>query len=156
VGVEHLLRDINDPSTSSLALQVRQKVNGLGGLLGRLQEIRAYLQRVASGDMPMNAQVAYRLQDVLNLLPNLNVEELVTALLVKTNDMHLAVYLSSLVRSVLALHGLLSNKLEHRDMDDLLDKDAAGMLEGDKDKPDKSAAAAAADSGAAGETKQQP
>jgi 26S proteasome regulatory subunit N8 len=46
VGVEHLLRDINDPSTSSLALQIQQKVNGLTGLIGRLGEIRSYLQKV--------------------------------------------------------------------------------------------------------------
>jgi 26S proteasome regulatory subunit N8 len=46
VGVEHLLRDINDPSTSNLALQIQRKVNGLTGLLGRLAEIRLYLERV--------------------------------------------------------------------------------------------------------------
>jgi hypothetical protein len=46
VGVEHLLRDINDPSTSNLALQIQRKVNGLTGLLGRLAEMRLYLERV--------------------------------------------------------------------------------------------------------------
>ena len=46
VGVEHLLRDINDPSTSTLAKQIKEKVSGLGSFVGRLEEVRAYLERV--------------------------------------------------------------------------------------------------------------
>jgi 26S proteasome regulatory subunit N8 len=121
VGVEHLLRDINDPSTSTLALQIQQKANGLKGLVTRLQEIRTYLANVAEGRLPVNNQISYNLQDIFNLLPNLNVEELTRSLLVKTNDMHLVMYLTSLIRSILALHGLLTNKLKYRDIDDVID-----------------------------------
>eukprot|EP01035_Chromulina_nebulosa_P017793 gene17793-23401_t len=46
VGVEHLLRDINDPSTSSLAIQIKQKLDGLVSLAQRLEEVRDYLQNV--------------------------------------------------------------------------------------------------------------
>merc|ERR1711865_1182477 len=53
--------------------------------------------------------------DVFNLLPNSNVEELVKAFAVKTNDMMLAVYLSSIIRSVLALHNLINNKLYNKE-----------------------------------------
>lgn len=123
VGVEHLLRDINDPSTSTLALQIKQKVNGLNGLLNRLQEIQSYLEKVVIGQIPVNNQIAYNLQNILNFLPNLNVHELVKSMLIKSNDIHLVMYLSSLIRSVLALHGLLSNKLKYRDIDDLLDQE---------------------------------
>ncbi|XP_073131542.1 uncharacterized protein [Henckelia pumila] len=42
-------------------------------------------------------------EDVFNLLPNLNVSELIKAFAVKTNDMMLVIYLSSLIRSVIAL-----------------------------------------------------
>lgn len=140
VGVEHLLRDINDPSTSSLALQIQQKVNGLSGLIGRLGEIRSYLQKVLAGRLPVNNQIAYNLQNIFNLLPNLNVEALVRSLQIKSNDMHLVLYLSALIRSVLALHGLLANKIKYRDMDDVLDRDAG--IEG-------AAAGAAAGTGAA-------
>ena len=52
-------------------------------------------------------------QDVFNLLPNLGVEELTRAFAVKGNDMMLVIYLASLVRSVLALHNLLCNKVWH-------------------------------------------
>lgn len=50
------------------------------------------------------------LQDVLNLLPNLNVSELVEAFTVKSNDMMVVMYLASLVRSITAIHNLITNK----------------------------------------------
>eukprot|EP00596_Hydrurales_sp_CCMP1899_P004557 CAMPEP_0119042576 /NCGR_PEP_ID=MMETSP1177-20130426/15994_1 /TAXON_ID=2985 /ORGANISM="Ochromonas sp, Strain CCMP1899" /LENGTH=248 /DNA_ID=CAMNT_0007009479 /DNA_START=381 /DNA_END=1127 /DNA_ORIENTATION=+ len=124
VGVEHLLRDINDPSTSTLALQIKQKINGLTGLAGRLVEIRDYLEKVIEGKVPINNQITYNLQNIFNLLPNLNVDELVKSMVVKTNDMHLVMYLSSLVRSVIALHALLNNKIKYKDVDDVLDRSA--------------------------------
>ncbi|KAH8496939.1 hypothetical protein H0E87_019603 [Populus deltoides] len=59
--------------------------------------------------------------DVFNLLPNLNVADLIKAFAVKTNDMMLVIYLSSLVRSVVALHNLINNKMlnkEHEKAED--------------------------------------
>lgn len=56
-------------------------------------------------------QIVYNMQNILNLLPNLNVEELVRSMLVKTNDMHFVIYLSALIRSVVALHDLVNNKV---------------------------------------------
>jgi 26S proteasome regulatory subunit N8 len=122
--VEHLLRDINDPSTSTLAMEIREKVDGLQGLVTRLEEIRSYLTNVVSGRVPVNNQIIYNLQNIFNMLPNLNVESLVRSTLVKTNDMYLIIYLSSLLRSVIALHGLLNNKIKFRDVDDILDRGA--------------------------------
>lgn len=124
VGVEHLLRDINDPSTSNLALQIKQKLNGLSGLSSKLSEIQAYLMKAAAGNIPINNQITYNLQNIFNLLPNLNVDELVKSMLVKTNDMYLVMYISSLVRSIIALHGLLINKIQYSDVDDVLDQKA--------------------------------
>ncbi len=49
-------------------------------------------------------------QDVFNLLPNLRMEELSRAFAVKTNDSMLIIYVSALIRSVLALHSLIDNK----------------------------------------------
>ena len=124
VGVEHLLRDINDPSTSTLAMHIKQKIDGLSGIAGRLEEIRVYLQKVIDGKLPRNNQILYNLQNIFNLLPNLNVDELVRSMLVKSNDMYLVIYLSALVRSVLALHGLLNSKIEFKDVDSVLDRRA--------------------------------
>lgn len=105
---------------------------GLDGLLGRLQEMRQYLEKVVAGKMPINNQISYNLQNILNLLPNLNVEELVKSMLVKTNDMHLVLYVSSLIRAIIALHDLLNNKLKYKDMDEILDKDASAEVTGAK------------------------
>lgn len=132
--MEHLLRDINDPSTSTLAMHVRQKVDGLSTFVQRLEEIRAYLKNVCSGRIPINNHILYNLQNIFNMIPNLNVDELVRSTLVKTNDMYLIIYLSSLLRSVIALHGLLNNKIKFRDADDILDKkDAADTVSTSKD-----------------------
>ncbi len=49
-------------------------------------------------------------QDAFNLLPNLNMEELARSFAVKSNDMMLVIYLSSMIRSVLALHDLIDNR----------------------------------------------
>lgn len=57
VGVEHLLRDVNDPSVSSLAEDVRAKVIALRGLRSRLASMSQYLDDVCSGKLPPNDQV---------------------------------------------------------------------------------------------------
>jgi len=115
VGVEHLLRDVKDTTVSTLANQVVQKLGSLKGLASRLQEIDAYLQNVLSGRLPVNHQIIYKLQDIFNLLPNLNIEALIKAFAVKTNDMMLAIYLSSIIRTIVALHNLVNNKLVNKE-----------------------------------------
>ncbi|GFP82198.1 26S proteasome non-ATPase regulatory subunit 7 homolog a, partial [Phtheirospermum japonicum] len=121
IGVEHLLRDVKDTTISTLATEVTGKLAALKGLDARLKEIRSYLDLVIEGKLPLNHEILYHLQDVFNLLPNLNVTELVKAFAVKTNDMMLVIYLSSLIRSVIALHNLINNKMlnkEHEKAED--------------------------------------
>ena len=136
VGVEHLLRDVKDMTISTLSNQITQKLSSLQGLASRLQEVDAYLQNVLSGRLPINHQIIYGLQDVFNLLPNTNVDELVKAFAVKTNDMMLAVYLSSIIRSVLALHNLINNKLYNKEKQLKQEKGDADDKEKAKDKAD--------------------
>ena len=78
---------------------------------GACREIQEYLTAVLDKRLPVNHDIMAGLQDVLNLLPNLNVSELTRAFAVKSNDMMLVIYVASLVRSVLALHNLLNNKV---------------------------------------------
>ncbi|KAK7855010.1 26s proteasome non-atpase regulatory subunit 7 like protein a [Quercus suber] len=121
IGVEHLLRDVKDTTISTLANEVSGKLTALKGLDARLREIRGYLDLVIDGKLPLNHEILYHLQDVFNLLPNLNVNELIKAFAVKTNDMMLVIYLSSLIRSVIALHNLINNKMlnkEHEKAED--------------------------------------
>lgn len=110
IGVEHLLRDVKDASISTLSSEVGAMVTGLRGLRSRLLEIREYLQAVVDGRLPVNHDIMRNLQDIFNLLPNLNVAELSQSFAVESNDMMAVLYLSSLIRSVLALHDLIDNK----------------------------------------------
>lgn len=118
VGVEHLLRDVNDPSLSSLSEQVRQKIQSLKGLKERLNQMVEYLGHVISKKLPVNKTIIYNIQTIINLLPNLNIEEMSRAMLVTTNDMHLVIYLSSLIRSIISLHDLVNNKLTYKEKDE--------------------------------------
>lgn len=60
--------------------------------------------------MPVNHQIVYHLQDALNLLPDLSDSMTTQSFASSTNDQLLVVYLSSLLRAVIALHGLVDNK----------------------------------------------
>ena len=72
--------------------------------------MQKYLVDVAAGSMPVNHQIVYHLQDALNLLPDLSGEGVKRSFASSTNDQLLVVYLSSLLRAVIALHALVDNK----------------------------------------------
>jgi 26S proteasome regulatory subunit N8 len=113
VGVEHLLRDINDPTVSTVASLIKGKIAGLATLTEKLIECKDYLESCVRGDQKVNPEIVANLQTILNLLPNLNTEDLVRSFIVKTNDMHMAIYLSALIRSVIALHDLVNNRIQY-------------------------------------------
>lgn len=128
IGVEHLLRDINDPTVSTVTSLIKAKMSGLSALTEKLVEMKDYLEAVVEGRMKANQEIVANMQTILNLLPNLNVDELVKSMLIKTNDMHMVIYLSALIRSVIALHDLVNNKIKYN-------------LEGSEEVEDKKAAA---------------
>ncbi len=121
IGVEHLLRDVKDATVSTLATRIGATLDALRSLEERLREIRCYLDHVLAGRLPLNHDIMAHLQDMFNLLPNLNVAELVRAFAVKINDMMLVIYLSSIVRSVTAVHNLISNLAANKERERLLD-----------------------------------
>ncbi|KAJ4481861.1 maintenance of mitochondrial structure and function-domain-containing protein [Lentinula lateritia] len=110
IGVEHLLRDIKDSTTTTLATRVSEQLSSLRGLQSRLSDVQKYLADVAVGTMPVNHQIVYHLQDALNLLPDLADADTTQSFATSTNDELLVVYLSSLLRAVIALHALVDNK----------------------------------------------
>ena len=114
----------------------------------RLSEVDGYLQNVLSGRIPVNHKVIYQLQDIFNLLPNLNVDELVKAFATKTNDMMLSIYLASIIRAVVALHNLVDNRLVNKEKerasdeaakkkDEKKDDKEGEKKDGEKDKAEK-------------------
>jgi 26S proteasome regulatory subunit N8 len=114
VGVEHLLRDIKNASASTLAVRVGDKITALKGLAVRLSEISKYLQQVVAGKLPMNQEIIYQLQEIFNLCPDQDSDELVRSFALETNDMMLALYLGSMLRSTVALHNLINNKIRNK------------------------------------------
>jgi len=123
VGVEHLLRDINDPSVSHLAGEIRRKLQGLIGLTDRLKQISQYLQNVIDDKVPHNHEILYNIQKMVSLLPNLGVETLVKALFVQSNDAHLVLYVSAMIRSVITLHDQVLNKIKLKDVEEQRDRE---------------------------------
>lgn len=136
-----VFRDIKNLTAGTLSQRITNQLLSLKGLNSRLQDIRDYLDKVATGSLPVNHTIIYQLQDVFNLLPNLSLEEFVKSLSVKTNDQMLVVYVASLVRAVIALHNLINNKVANRDAerDEASKKEDKSKETKDKDTKDKNA-----------------
>lgn len=91
--------------------------------------------QVGNGELPLNHQIVYQLQDILNLLPDITTDNFTETMYVQTNDQMLVVYLASMVRSIIALHNLINNKLTNRDAEEGK-KDESGKDKKDKDNKD--------------------
>ena len=112
-----ICRDIKDMTVGTLSQRITSQLMGLKGLESQLNDVSSYLERVSSGQLPANHQIIYQLQDIFNLLPDVQLNEFVRAMFVKTNDQHLVIYIAALVRSIIALHNLINNKLQNRDVE---------------------------------------
>lgn len=145
IGVEHLLRDIRDQAAGSLSLRITNQLKSLQGLQLKLRDIVNYLEKVSSGKLPINNTILGKLQDIFNLLPNLSgIDELneedvenvanaknplAAAFTVKTNDELMVTYISSLVRSIIAFHDLIENKIQNKKLEEKEQEDALAKLE---------------------------
>jgi 26S proteasome regulatory subunit N8 len=139
VGVEHLLRDIKDiASTGTLTDQIEQQQVSLRGLNTHLRDIHTYLEMVTDGRLQVNHQISYLLQDIFNLIPNMEKEELVSAMTVKTSDQMLVMYLGSVVRATIALHNLIDNQINNQQLEKEADEGVNSA--GEKKKAEKAIA----------------
>lgn len=108
---------MKDASVSTLATDINDQMSSLHSLANHIGEMEDYLERVTKGELPINHQILNMLQDIFNLLPNLNVDSTVRAFAVKSNDSHLVIYLLSMIRSVIALHNLINNKIRNKELE---------------------------------------
>merc|ERR1711923_150286 len=134
VGVEHLLRDIKDTTVGTLSQKITNQLMGLKGLNQKLNDMHKYLQQVADGKLPMNHQITYLLQDIFNLLPDVTNPQFVKSINVNTNDQMMVVYTASLIRSIIALHNLINNKINNKEAE----KREGSKKEENKDKDKES------------------
>merc|ERR1719343_1862509 len=87
----------------------------------------------------MNKEI-YQLQEIFNLLPDQDSEELVRPFAMETNDMMLALYVGSMLRSTVALHNLINNKVKNKKTKEGEGKDgkkAKDEKKGEKDGKDE-------------------
>ena len=89
-------------------MQINNQLQSLKGLDKNLKEIHDYLRKVIDGKLPINHKIIYNLQDIFNLLPNIDTST--KQVNESSNDQVLVVMISSMIRSVLALHNLIENK----------------------------------------------
>lgn len=159
VGTEHLLRDIRNRSTSTLANRVHGKCESQKMLISKLEEIKKYLADVRSGKFPYNGKIVDVLQEIFNKLPEscagvvsndvemggdgsgsaagmkkntsssplersnsqntsqagekeeINSAEQAKYLSQEANDQYLGLYTGAVMRSILTLHNLVTNKI---------------------------------------------
>jgi 26S proteasome regulatory subunit N8 len=140
VGVEHLLRDIQETSTGTVNQRIRDKIVALRSFQSKMKEMREYLVAVANGTLPANQRILESVQDIFNLLPGDETVVNAKPFAIKSNDMLAVVFLGAMARSVLALHELILNKIDYREAERKLDEKPA---------PSASAAAAAQKAAAA-------
>ncbi len=119
-----MLRDVKDNAVGTLSSRIKNQLDSLKSLQYYLGEIHKYLEHVVSGKLPVHQDILHNLQDVFNLLPDLSTPELKKSFMVQTNDEMLVLYLSSSIRSVLALHSLIDNKLTNRSAEKKGEEDA--------------------------------
>eukprot|EP00668_Euglena_longa_P043642 GGOE01058104.1.p1 GENE.GGOE01058104.1~~GGOE01058104.1.p1 ORF type:complete len:357 (+),score=118.36 GGOE01058104.1:54-1073(+) len=137
IGVEHLLRDVSDTTVSTLSTQVKDKVAALTGLYSRLEEIKAYLNQVVDGTLPINHNIMYKIQGIFNILPLLHHQRCQKEMAIETNDNMMAMYISALVRAVIALHHLINNKQELQKKKEQKEKDKKEKELKEKEKKEK-------------------
>lgn len=131
IGVEHLLKDVRDQAAAGLSIKLTNQLNSLKGLQRKLGDIVQYLDKIAKKELPVNHIILGKLQDIFNLLPNLGGPDkdemsgssqtidiiqnnLEKALTVKTNDELMIIYISNLVRAIVAFDNLIENKIENK------------------------------------------
>ena len=112
IGVEHLLRDVKDNAVTDLSTKITNKLDSLRALQQQLSSIESYLKSVQIGKLPRNATILYRLQEIFNLLPDVHSPEARKALTVANNEQSMMIFAGSVLRSVVALHELINNKIE--------------------------------------------
>ncbi len=133
VGVEHLLRDMKTAAADTaadLTFLVDERMNGVKLLTAEIEKISKYLEDVLSGKLPINHKILKTLQNVLSSLGDKFSQhpELKKTLNLENNDASLAMYVGALLRTTVALHNLIDNKLKLRGKTGLIKPVAAASV----------------------------
>lgn len=111
IGVEFLLRDINDHANTQIIKQTKDKIASIKALIQRLSEVRSYLLNVINRKVVPNPIIISNIQELFNYIPNYETEDIIKALSNQTNNNYLILYLGWMTKSVMSLHKLINNKI---------------------------------------------
>ena len=111
VGVEHLIRELRDLNMDTLQHQLSAKVQSLVALKDKVLRIAEYLESAAVSRKKMDQQIMFALQRIISLLPKVLSPEMKRAMASRVNENYLALYVSGIVKSVVAIHSLLNNRI---------------------------------------------
>ena len=114
IGVEHLLRDVKGTVQGDLPTRVTAKIDSLRALQSQLTSIIEYVEAVRSGQLPQSNMIINQIQELFNLLPDVHSSEAQEAMTVAANEQAFMLFTGNVVRTVIALHELINNKLEDR------------------------------------------
>jgi 26S proteasome regulatory subunit N8 len=120
VGVEHLIRELKDLNMDSLQNKLQNKVQSLVALRGKISTISQYLEDVSTGRRKSDQQITFALQRIMAKLPKVLSTEMKNALAAKVNENYLNLYVAGIVKSVIAIHNLLNNRI--RPLEDFEEK----------------------------------
>eukprot|EP00759_Apiculatamorpha_spiralis_P012766 PhF_6_TR19665/c0_g1_i1/m.28714/K03038/PSMD7, RPN8; 26S proteasome regulatory subunit N8 len=152
IGVEQLLRDLTDSTVSTLSTRIKDKETSLNVMVSKLTEIRDYLDDVIAGKLRMNPEILYKVQEIFNVLPTLHRLKGGQSMVREVNDIAVATYVGSLVRCVLAISNLISNK---KQLQVLKEKKEKERLEKEKKEQEEKQKKAAEQKSADGKEKLQ-
>ncbi len=88
---------MKDAQAGTLHERVATQLSAVEGLLGNLKQMHLYLIDVVNGEIAIDNKIIYQLQDVFNLLPNLQIKQIIDAFTSSTNDELHVIFLASLV-----------------------------------------------------------
>ncbi|OAF70900.1 hypothetical protein A3Q56_01299 [Intoshia linei] len=145
VGVEHLLRDLKTITPyGTLQERIYHQIVGLDGLKNKIDSLVEYLVDVTEYGKEQSYEIIYLLQDVFNLIPTFKPQYFNDALCVRTNDQKMTLYISSMVRTIIALNNLIDNRIYNMENDIKVEKAIVAKKEAAALKAEKEAKKAAA------------
>lgn len=141
VGVEHLIRELRDLNMDSLQNQLSAKVQSLVALKDKVLRIAEYLEETAASRKKVDQQILFALQRIISLLPKVLSPEMKRALASRVNENYLGLYVSGIVKSVVAIHNLLNNRIkpleELKEKQEKAEKELKEKQKAEKEKKEK-------------------
>lgn len=113
VGVEHLLRDVQEIDTSSLSGKVGLKLKAFATLSSKISKIINYLDNVSSKGQSPKKEISTALHAIVSKMSLVLDTDLEVTLSRQLNDNYSSILLGNLSQNICNLHELLNNRIKN-------------------------------------------